>query len=140
MRAVVPSIFVLSGIASIASKDTNDINSAPDTFTRLKTIGNVVFGRTFGLNPFASAKNYSPTINPSGLFNRYVGAGLIASLIYPHIPGVPHKGLVKKAGGAAIAGGMLGIFDPAETSNQGSMAAAQQRGLSQGGAGSGLST
>lgn len=129
-KLVVPAVLIMSAVSSIGAKDKGDINSAPDLPSKMKTVGNMLLGRTFGFNPFTSAKQYSDSFNPAGWANRYTGAGLLATFLYPKIPGVPHKALVRKAGGAAILGGFLGIFDPPDSG--GAMFSAQQRGLNTG--------
>lgn len=117
-KYISPSAFVLSFLGQITSKDFAQGAPQAQTFANADTMGKVKFltndvvGRITGINPFGESTQFKQTINPAGMFNKYVGLGLLFNSVYPLLPRVPQKGLARKAGGALIAGGILGgLFD-----------------------------
>ena len=87
-----------------------------------KTFANNVFGRLVGVQPFQSHKNpaFEQTINPDGMWNKWVGLGLGGWAYGQFAPkSFPHRGkaktLGKKIGFAGLIGG---LFDAPENDNR----------------------
>lgn len=117
---VTPSVFAASFIGQLAVKDFQPGTTQASFFQsgtgiqRAQMLANIITGRISGINIFSGAPQFQQTVNPAGMINKYVGLGLLMSFIYPKLPEVPQKALIKKAGGALIAGGLFGgFFDPA---------------------------
>lgn len=127
-KLVAPTVFTGTFLSQLMSKEmsvpANQTAFAGATAEgKLKWISNAVTGHITGNNFFNDAPKFTQTINPLGIFNKYTFLGLAMSWVYPHIPKVPHKGLVAKAGGAMVAGAIFGgFFDPAAGVRQGATA------------------
>lgn len=119
-KAVAPTAFLAAFLGQLTVKDfapgaaQGTAFKNADLLGKFKFLMNDVTGRISGVNFFGDATQFTQTINPSGMINKYVGLGLLATIFYPMIPKVPGKSIARKAGGALIAGGLLGgLFDDA---------------------------
>jgi len=102
---------VLMFLNQIASKDWSTINSQSTWMAKGQTIANVITGRIFGMN-FFGGPQYTQTINPGGMANKWTALGIFGTFVYGYIPKAPEKGKVRMFAKRSLIAGLLGgLFD-----------------------------
>lgn len=117
-RWVAPVTFGVAFVGQLTQKDIAaypNFNALPN-IEKGKFLANVVLGRTTSFNPFPQYGTPKFTVNPSGMINKYVGAGL-GLMILSAVAGreLGHKSLMHKVGKNLVLGGALGGFFDANT-------------------------
>jgi len=107
----------VSFIQQITEKDQTILSANRPTVQKLKDIANIVTGRMTGFHLFNSKADYKPkfTLNPAGIANKWVGAG-IGMIVYgqlaKRIKILPKGGMISGIGKRVLIGGAVGgLFD-----------------------------
>ena len=107
----------VSFIQQITEKDQTILSGNRPTIQKLKDIANIITGRMTGFHLFNSQADYKPpfTLNPSGIANKWVGAG-IGMIVYgqlaKRIKILPKGGMIGGIGKRVLIGGAVGgLFD-----------------------------
>lgn len=124
LTKVLPGVAgALAFFAQVTQKDiaaNSGTYDSADAAGKAKFLTNVVVGRVTGINPFSDSVKVKQTINPGGMFNKYVGLGL-GALAYGKLApkGMPYKGVMAKTGAAtAFFGALGGLFDAPDNVQQ----------------------